>query len=336
MRSLSRLARIASILSLTALVSAEDLSPRDLFPFFPAHQVSYPQPRLLRRNDGNCPKDTHSCASISYPGFCCINAARCALDNSGHIACCPNGIICSGSVAQEGDSCNTGYYSCPDNLFSGGCCLNGYEYCSKNRCIGSRDAIASVVAVVPGLITSATNGGIGVYRTVTGTAGEVATALIGDAGAVYSSYIANPASAVESWFGSAYTYASSVATGFPIPTVGPGIISSASSEYSDFRSNLGAWYTSFTSANGPGYTSLLNNAGQYVTTIPTVINGVTVETAVTVQFPAFGQAVPTTNVAARRVVAAFVGDTVGGKASMVLLWAWTIGLGLFTAVVGWL
>src|SRR5436190_2127283 len=107
---LSRAARIASILALTALVRSEELYQRDTTPFFPALSVFSLPSRLSPRqnNNGNCPQDTHSCASISYPGFCCINSARCALDNAGHIACCPNGITCVGTVAQEGNNCKNG------------------------------------------------------------------------------------------------------------------------------------------------------------------------------------------------------------------------------------
>ncbi|KAK6335206.1 hypothetical protein TWF718_010642 [Orbilia javanica] len=336
MRSLSRVARIASILSVAALVRAEKLSERETAPFFPALSAPNSPNQIFRRqNNGNCPDNTNSCASISYPAFCCPTTANCAVDNAGHIACCPKGIYCVGTVAGEGN-CNSGYYGCPDNLFQGGCCLSGYEYCSRNRCIGANDAINSVVSVVPGLFLSAAGNGVAVYRTATDEAGERVTVLIGDAGAVYSTYIANPAAAASSWLGSAYT---AVTSGFPIPTIRDDIssINSAiTSQYADFRSDLGAWYTSFTSRYGEGYTSFLNDAGQYVTTIQTIVNGVATQTAVTVQFPAFVQAQPTGNAAARSVKVGFGGETMTARGSMLMLWAWAIGLGFFTAIVGWL
>ncbi|KAF3293358.1 hypothetical protein TWF132_004678 [Orbilia oligospora] len=325
MRSLSRAARIASILSVAALVRAEKLSERDTSPFFPAIAAPNSPNQIFRRqnNNGNCAQNTHSCAPISYPAFCCPNTANCAVDNAGHIACCPKGIYCVGTVAGEGD-CNSGYYSCPDSLFQGGCCLSNYEYCSRNRCIGANDAIASVVAVVPGLFISAANDGVAVYRTATDAAGERVTVLVGDAGAVYSTYIANPAAAASSWAGSAYTRISdAVTSGFPIPTIRDDIssINSAiTSQYADFRSDLGAWYTSFTSRYGQGYTSFLNDAGQYVTTIETIINGVATQTAVTVQFPAFVQAQPTGNAAVRSVKVGFGGEMITTRASMLMLW----------------
>ncbi|KAF3084170.1 hypothetical protein TWF103_002611 [Orbilia oligospora] len=306
MRSLSRAARIASILSVAALVRAEKLSERDTSPFFPAIAAPNSPNQIFRRqnNNGNCAQNTHSCAPISYPAFCCPNTANCAVDNAGHIACCPKGIHCVGTVA------------------------------------GANDAIASVVAVVPGLFISAANDGVAVYRTATDAAGERVTVLVGDAGAVYSTYIANPAAAASSWAGSAYTRISdAVTSGFPIPTIRDDIssINSAiTSQYADFRSDLGAWYTSFTSRYGQGYTSFLNDAGQYVTTIETIINGVATQTAVTVQFPAFVQAQPTGNAAVRSVKVGFGGEMITTRASMLMLWVWAIGLGLFTAVVGWL
>ncbi|KAF3935860.1 hypothetical protein ABW19_dt0206978 [Dactylella cylindrospora] len=349
MRSLSRPARIASILALTALVNAEGLSQRNTSPFFPALGVFPPSRIQARQNsNGNCPDDTHSCASISYPGFCCINSASCALDSAGHIACCPNGIVCVGTVTQEGGRCNSGYYSCPDSLYDGGCCLSGYEYCGQDRCINSNDALAALVAAVPGLITSVAGNGVGVYRTLTDSAGALVTSFIGDAGAVYSSYVADPAGAAESWLGSVYTKISTGITGFPLPTISvnpddvasgiSSIISDATSEFGDFRSDLGGWYTSFTSRYGAGYTSFLNEAGQYVTSVQTVINGVVTQTAVTVQFPAFVQAQPTGNAGARsiQVPVAFRGDRMGSAGPPMFLWVWAIGLGFFTVVVGWL
>ncbi|KAK6529302.1 hypothetical protein TWF281_008479 [Arthrobotrys megalospora] len=342
MRSLSRAARIASILSVTALVKAEELLERNTSPFLPAIAAPNSPAQLFRRqnNNGNCAQNTHSCAPISYPAFCCPNTARCALDNSGHIACCPNGITCVGTIAQEGDRCNSGYYGCPDNLFQGGCCLSNYEYCARNRCIGANDAIASIVAVVPGLVTSAANNGVAVYRTATDSAGQRVTVLIGDAGAVYTSYIANPAAAASSWVGSVYTRISDgVTSGFPIPTVigdASSVISAITGDYADFRSDLLGWYTTFTSVHGPGYTSFLNDAGQYVTTIETTINGVPSQTAVTVQFPAFQKAQPTGNAAVRNIKVGFGGEMMTTRGSVLMLWVWAIGLGLFTAVVGWL
>ncbi|KAK6353834.1 hypothetical protein TWF730_008257 [Orbilia blumenaviensis] len=341
MRSLSRAARIASILSVTALVKAESLSERETSPFLPAVAAANSPSQIFRRqnNNGNCPSGATSCAPISFPAFCCPNTANCALDNAGHIACCPKGIYCVGTVAGQGD-CNSGYYGCPDNLFQGGCCLSNYEYCAKNRCIGANDAIASVVAVVPGLLTSAANNGVAVYRTATDSAGQRVTVFVGDAGAVYSSYIANPAAAASSWAGSVITRISDgITSGFPIPTIKDDIssINSAiNSEYSDFRSDLGGWYTSFTSRYGQGYTRFLNDAGQFVTTIETIVNGIPTQTAVTVQFPAFVQAQPTGNAAVRSVKVAFVGEKMTTRGSMLMLWVWAIGLGLFTAAVGWL
>ncbi|RVD83088.1 uncharacterized protein DFL_007490 [Arthrobotrys flagrans] len=337
MRSLSRAARIASVLSVAALVRAEKLSERETSPFFPAIAAPNSPNQIFRRqNNGNCPQNTNSCASISYPAFCCPDAANCAIDNGGHIACCPKGIYCVGTVAGEGD-CNSGYYGCPDDLFQGGCCLSNYEYCAKNRCIGANEGVASVVSVVPGLFVSAADNGVAVYRTATDEAGERVTVLIGDAGAVYSSYVADPAAAASSWVGSVYTHISDVVTsGFPIPTIGDDINSVITSQYSDFRSDLGGWYTSFTSRYGQGYTSFLNDAGQYVTTIDTIINGVATQTAVTVQFPAFVQAQPTGNAAVRSVKVGFGGEMMTTRGSMLMLWVWAIGLGMFTAVVGWL
>lgn len=40
-----------------------------------------------------------SCSEMGQPSYCCASGQSCAWDNSGQLACCPQGTTCSGSVA---------------------------------------------------------------------------------------------------------------------------------------------------------------------------------------------------------------------------------------------
>lgn len=52
---------------------------------------------LLRRQSG-CASGFISCANLGGVGICCKSNAMCALDQAGHVACCPVGSACTGTI----------------------------------------------------------------------------------------------------------------------------------------------------------------------------------------------------------------------------------------------
>jgi progranulin len=71
-----------------------------------------------------CPSGMSSCLNIGYPNKCCMSNEVCVQVTDtmvGHVACCPQGITCSGSVGP----CGSGATSCPAEL-GGGCCIPGF------------------------------------------------------------------------------------------------------------------------------------------------------------------------------------------------------------------
>lgn len=52
---------------------------------------------LLRRQSG-CASGLISCANLGGLGVCCKSNAMCALDQAGHVACCPVGSACTGTI----------------------------------------------------------------------------------------------------------------------------------------------------------------------------------------------------------------------------------------------
>ena len=48
----------------------------------------------------SCPTGHKACSNIGAPGLCCANSAVCAADQAGHVACCPSGAACTGSISS--------------------------------------------------------------------------------------------------------------------------------------------------------------------------------------------------------------------------------------------
>jgi hypothetical protein len=59
----------------------------------------FQQNELLKR-DGNCPVSFNSCSTLAakYGGACCTVGSHCSIDSGSHIACCPTGALCTGSI----------------------------------------------------------------------------------------------------------------------------------------------------------------------------------------------------------------------------------------------
>jgi hypothetical protein len=54
---------------------------------------------LFRRQDSDtCPSGYNNCENIGAPGLCCSPSARCSADAAGHVACCPRGAACTGTI----------------------------------------------------------------------------------------------------------------------------------------------------------------------------------------------------------------------------------------------
>ena len=74
-------------------------------------QQMLPHHNLFRRqNEDTCPSSYNNCANIGAPGLCCAPSARCSADAAGHVACCPRGAACTGTIGaiQTGTSTSTG------------------------------------------------------------------------------------------------------------------------------------------------------------------------------------------------------------------------------------
>ena len=61
----------------------------------------------LRRRQ-NCPKGYPvNCANLNAAGVCCKSNQICTNDFAGHVACCPTGAACSGTIASSGSASTT-------------------------------------------------------------------------------------------------------------------------------------------------------------------------------------------------------------------------------------
>jgi hypothetical protein len=74
-----------------------------------SQQQAQPHLNLLRRqNDDTCPSSYNNCANIGAPGLCCAPSARCSADAAGHVACCPRGAACTGTIGAINTGTATG------------------------------------------------------------------------------------------------------------------------------------------------------------------------------------------------------------------------------------
>ena len=93
---------------------ADRIPPReqqDTTPVQKPEQQLQPHHNLFRRqNDDTCPSSYNNCANIGAPGLCCAPSARCSADAAGHVACCPRGAACTGTIGaiRTGTSTGTG------------------------------------------------------------------------------------------------------------------------------------------------------------------------------------------------------------------------------------
>lgn len=106
-----RLRLLPSSLLLAIATSAFDLPNFvDFIPALPITLADYIPPtvsnethhenlkRQVTATDG-CPNHFQNCANMGAPGLCCATKAVCSPDAAGHVACCPSGEACSGTVA---------------------------------------------------------------------------------------------------------------------------------------------------------------------------------------------------------------------------------------------
>lgn len=91
--------RSFSLLALTALMALASASQATLTaPFAPALTV----PAVFKRqtNSESCPASYSACSGLGAPGLCCASDAVCSADQAGHVACCPQGAACTGSITS--------------------------------------------------------------------------------------------------------------------------------------------------------------------------------------------------------------------------------------------
>lgn len=62
---------------------------------------------LFRRQTNNCPIGYNSCSNLGQAGVCCSVTAICSADAANHVACCPTGASCTGTIGATGTATGT-------------------------------------------------------------------------------------------------------------------------------------------------------------------------------------------------------------------------------------
>lgn len=125
----------------------------------------------LFRRDRNCGSGI-SCATMGDKASCCMSQARCAVDEAGHVGCCPAGAECTGTIGGSAVATATGtpspsaqvtgsggqrvvsnaYYPfpyLPTNFPNAAICTSSYSSCATEyaRCTYSLESGDSGVTV---------------------------------------------------------------------------------------------------------------------------------------------------------------------------------------------
>ncbi|KAF2229222.1 hypothetical protein EV356DRAFT_581009 [Viridothelium virens] len=80
----------------------------DQLPLDDAGEDCHDQMPLQRRQNNNeCPTSYSNCYGQGAPGLCCQPSAVCSADMAGHVACCPVGAACTGTIVAVNTASQT-------------------------------------------------------------------------------------------------------------------------------------------------------------------------------------------------------------------------------------
>jgi hypothetical protein len=88
--------RITTLPPLLAFLSTARAHLDGYSPFIDPFAHVDSRPLLVKRQ--SCPANYNSCSTFGYSDACCRVNTNCALDDAGHIACCPFNAACTGTV----------------------------------------------------------------------------------------------------------------------------------------------------------------------------------------------------------------------------------------------
>jgi len=88
--------RATAPLFLSALLPSCFALSGDHSPFTDPLHKSNVHPPLVKRQ--SCPSGYNVCSSLGASDVCCPSDTTCALDQANHVACCPLGAVCTGTI----------------------------------------------------------------------------------------------------------------------------------------------------------------------------------------------------------------------------------------------
>ena len=95
---------LAALLVGVVLATSPERSPF-LPPYFePSFDTVFHDSQKVDKRQNNCPAGASSCSNLGNTGACCTFNTNCQLDQAGHVACCPNGALCTGTIGSATSS----------------------------------------------------------------------------------------------------------------------------------------------------------------------------------------------------------------------------------------
>lgn len=104
--------RAVALSSIAILIASAFVTSNNYSPFFSpliddSYLLSEDDTLELLKRQNTCPIGFSSCQSLGGPGQCCRSNAICSLDQANHVACCPVGAACTGTI-NAGSAVTTG------------------------------------------------------------------------------------------------------------------------------------------------------------------------------------------------------------------------------------
>ncbi|KAI9792865.1 MAG: hypothetical protein M1835_007623 [Candelina submexicana] len=119
--------RYVLFIPLAFLVAVSNASPSLFSPYYPPlleqetleTNDSAPAQELYRRQ-GGCAAGYSSCYALGAPGSCCSPRSLCQIDQAGHVACCPEGQACTGTIGVASASASASTQATNAGIIVGG------------------------------------------------------------------------------------------------------------------------------------------------------------------------------------------------------------------------
>ncbi|KAF2088971.1 hypothetical protein K490DRAFT_64187 [Saccharata proteae CBS 121410] len=114
-------------------------------------------PNLHKRTGTTCPTSYSACSALGAPGLCCKRNTNCAVDQAGHVACCPKNAACTGTIGGASVTASASYGESTSTYLGGGTTTTDTDGASTTQPF---IVVASTVVATPNAAGGRAMGGV--------------------------------------------------------------------------------------------------------------------------------------------------------------------------------